>query len=157
MKNRTAVLTRSVRGLVSEDPLNVTTQGSPKNSYSEFSDTNNISLVTFIERGSTKLIIPGDLEQDGWEALLGRQDFVTELADVNVFVASHHGRESGYCEDVFNVCSPHVIVFSDSEIVHGTQEMSQTYAQHASGVQFNGETRYVLSTRNDGSITWNIG
>lgn len=127
------------------------------NSYdADFLDTNNISLVTFLECGSTKFIIPGDLERAGWDELLTRQDFVNELAGVNVFIASHHGREGGYHEDVFRVCSPHVIVFSDSEIQHATQEMSQAYAQHASGVTFNGETRYVLSTRNDGTLTWTI-
>ena len=127
------------------------------NSYgAQFSDTNNISLVTFLECGLTKFIMPGDLERIGWEELLTRQDFVDELAGVNVFIASHHGREDGYHEDVFRVCSPHVIVFSDSEIQYATQEMAQTYAEHASGVTFNGETRYVLSTRNDGTLTWTI-
>ena len=37
------------------------------NLYSdEFSDTNNISLVTFVKCGNTKFIIPGDLEVKGW-------------------------------------------------------------------------------------------
>ena len=123
----------------------------------EFSDTNNISLVTFLKCGSTKFIIPGDLGTRGWDALLSRQDFITELADVNVFIASHHGREDGYNEDVFSVCHPSVVIFSDSEIEFATQEMAQAYAKHASGVSFNGDTRYVLSTRNDGSLSWTIG
>ncbi len=127
------------------------------NSYgTQFPDTNNISLVTFLECGSTKFIIPGDLERAGWDKLLTRQDFVDELVGVNVFIASHHGREGGYHEGVFRVCSPHVVVFSDSEIQHGTQEMSKTYAEHASGITFNGEMRYVLSTRNDGTLMWTI-
>lgn len=127
------------------------------NTYgAQFQDTNNISLVTFLECGATKFIIPGDLERIGWSALLTRQDFVDELAGVNVFIASHHGRESGYHEDVFQVCSPHIIVFSDSEIQYATQEMSQRYAEHASGVIFSGETRYVLSTRKDGTLIWTI-
>lgn len=127
------------------------------NSYgAQFPDTNDISLVTFLQCGSTKFIIPGDLEGSGWHGLLTRQDFVNELAGVNVFIASHHGREDGYNEDVFEVCRPRVVVFSDSEIEHATQEMSQAYAAHASGVTFNGVTRYVLSTRNDGSLTWTI-
>ncbi len=128
------------------------------NSYSnEFTDTNNISLVTFLQCGDTKFIIPGDIEKKGWLALLEKRDFVNELASVNVFIASHHGRENGYCEDVFEICTPNVIIFSDSNIKHATQEMAQTYAKHASGIPFNGSTRYVLSTRNDGSLTWNFG
>jgi len=127
------------------------------NPYSnEFNDTNNISLVTFLECGDTKFIIPGDIEKKAWEALLKKQDFINELAGVNVFIASHHGRENGYCSRVFEYCAPNVIIFSDSNIKHATQEMANTYSQHANGIQFNGDTRYVLSTRNDGSLTWTI-
>ncbi len=127
------------------------------NSYGiDFSDTNNISLVTFLECGANKFIIPGDLEKDGWEVLLRSESFVSELEGVNIFIASHHGRENGYCREVFDVCSPKVVIFSDSNIQHATQEMAQTYANHAQGISFNGTTRYVLSTRNDGSLTWTI-
>jgi len=128
-----------------------------QNTYGpQFSDTNNLSLVTFLQCMSTKFIIPGDLEAPGWTALLARQDFVTELRSVKVFIASHHGRESGYSEDVFRICTPQVVIFSDSEIQHGTQETAQKYGSHATGVLFSGSTRYVLSTRSDGSLTWTI-
>lgn len=127
------------------------------NPYSDgFPDTNNISLITFLECSGTKFIIPGDIETKGWLALLERHDFESELAEVNVFVASHHGREDGYCEDLFDIRRPDVVIFSDSSMKHATQEMSQTYANHASGITFSGTTRYVLSTRNDGSLTWTI-
>ncbi|MDZ7723438.1 MAG: hypothetical protein U5R06_11690 [candidate division KSB1 bacterium] len=120
----------------------------------EYCDTNNISLVTFLQFGETKFIFPGDLENKGWEGLLNNPDFVGELNGVNVFVASHHGRENGYCSEVFDHCSPQVVVISDGEIKYATQEMVNTYAAHAAGIQFNGDTRYVLTTRRDGTITW---
>lgn len=120
----------------------------------EYIDTNNISLVTFLQFGATKFIIPGDLEKKGWNGLLEKSDFTDELKGVDVFVASHHGRESGYCAEVFDHCSPKVIVISDGEIKYASQEMVKTYAAHAAGVQFNGETRYVLTTRRDGTISW---
>ena len=123
----------------------------------EFEDTNNISLVTFFECGGTKFIIPGDVENAGWLGLLRNQNFIKELFGVNVFIASHHGRENGYCEDVFRYCKPDVFVFSDSKVKHATQEVTQLYSQHAKGISFNGETRYVLTTRNDGSLTWTLG
>lgn len=121
----------------------------------QFGDTNNISLVTFLKFGGHRFIIPGDLEEAGWRALLSRTDFQAELRDVNVFVASHHGRESGYCPEVFALCRPRVVVFSDGPILHATQEMANTYGSHATGVPFDGKTRRVLSTRSDGSISWN--
>lgn len=38
--------------------------------------------------------------------MLKNADFRQRLAEVNVFVASHHGRENGYCEEVFQYCKP---------------------------------------------------
>ena len=128
-----------------------------KNPFSnEFPDTNNISLVTFLECKGNKFIIPGDLETKGWLALLNNKDFIEELTGVNIFVAPHHGRESGYCKDVFGICNPDVIIFSDSSIKYATQEMSQTYGNHASGINLKDVNRKVLSTRNDGTLTWTM-
>lgn len=123
----------------------------------EFKDTNNISLVVFLTiNNEKKFIITGDLETAGWDALLRRSDFRSELASVNVFLASHHGRESGYHADVFDYCKPEVVVISDDEIKYETQEMTRRYADHARGIQFRGETRRVFSTRSDGSIYWSF-
>lgn len=127
------------------------------NNYrTDFSDTNNISLVTFLEFGTVRLIIPGDLEVVGWKHLLNNNQFKSKLSSVNVFLASHHGRENGYCAEVFRICRPDVVVFSDSPIKYATQEMASIYARHASGVNFNGERRHVISTRKDGSVSWNV-
>lgn len=127
------------------------------NSYPAFTDTNNLSLVAFVHYDGMGIIFPGDLEKAGWEKLLEIQNFRNHLARVNIFVASHHGRESGYCEDVFNYCSPDIVIISDKEIVHETQK--NNYASHATGVPWNGgpERRYVLTTRADGMITINKG
>ena len=122
------------------------------NDYPEFTDTNNLSLVSFIHYDGMGIIIPGDLEREGWLKLLQDSQFCSNLARVNIFIASHHGRENGYCEAVFKYCSPDIFVISDKEIVHDTQD--NVYATHASGVPFNNnsDTRYVLTTRSDGSI-----
>lgn len=122
----------------------------------DFTDTNNLSLVVFLSVGSTKFIIPGDLEKPGWQKLLSLDEFRKELASIDIFIASHHGREGGYCEDVFKFCRPDAVVFSDGPIEFGTQDMTNTYAQYCTGLTFNNETRKVLSTRKDGSLTWTI-
>ncbi|HEX7028614.1 MAG TPA: hypothetical protein VF268_15335, partial [Gammaproteobacteria bacterium] len=79
--------------------------------------------------------------------------FCDHLRRVNIFVASHHGRVSGYCESVFDCCKPDIVIISDKEIIHETQK--QMYAKHAKGLLWNGgpEKRYVLTTRSDGMIT----
>ena len=124
------------------------------NCYPSFEDTNNLSLLTFLEMGGVSFVLPGDLEKPGWSALLQNLSVRKLLGRVDIFVASHHGRESGYCKEVFDYCCPQSVIISDGPIQYDTQEMSNVYGQHASGGLFNGQTRKVVSTRNDGNIWW---
>jgi len=119
-------------------------------------DSNNISMVTFLTVSGTTILLPGDIERAGWLQLLENPDFADRLAAVNIFIASHHGRENGYCDEIFAHygCRPDVFVFSDSPIQYATQEMTTAYARWANGIRFNGQRRSVLTTRNDGSLTW---
>jgi len=123
------------------------------NIYPSFDDENNLSLITILRYYDFGIIFPGDMLQAGWRQLLARRDLQAALAGVNVFVASHHGRDSGYCPDVFNFCSPELVVFSDKAILHDTQKTAGLYRQQTRGVRFfDGETRHVLTTRNNGYI-----
>lgn len=117
-------------------------------------DTNNLSVVTVLTCNGVKIIIPGDMEKKGWESLLEDTKFINDIKDSGIFIASHHGRESGYCKEVLDLCNPEVIVFSDSNIMYATQEMSNQYSSHARGIYFNGQNRFVLTTRNDGMLQW---
>jgi beta-lactamase superfamily II metal-dependent hydrolase len=123
------------------------------NPYPVFQDTNNLSLVTFIHHDQVSIVIPGDLERAGWMMLLENPNFIENLEQVDIFVASHHGRENGYLEEIFNHCWPAIVIISDTIIHFDTQE--HNYANHALGVLCDGgpESRYVLTTRNDGNIT----
>ncbi|HEY1525427.1 MAG TPA: hypothetical protein VGH51_04245 [Candidatus Angelobacter sp.] len=106
------------------------------NSYPEFTDTNNLSVVSFLQYGGSSICVTGDLERAGWESLLLRSDFREHLHSVNIFIASHHGRISGYCERVFDYCNPAIILISDKEMVYESQKCD--YAKHASGITWNG-------------------
>jgi hypothetical protein len=122
------------------------------NSYPSFTDTNNLSQVLFLHYPGLSIVFPGDLEKAGWRTLLQRGDFRAHLARVNIFVASHHGRESGYAPEVFDVCEPDIVVISDESKQYDTQETN--YGQHSTGITWNQtETRKVLTTRKDGMIT----
>lgn len=126
------------------------------NRYPTFTDTNNLSVVTFVHYHGVGVVFPGDLETAGWRALLGNLPFRRHLQRVNIFVASHHGRTTGYCKEVFDYCKPDVIIVSDKEKVYDTQNTN--YTQYANGVSRPGrdgnpETRYVFTTRSDGDVS----
>jgi hypothetical protein len=79
--------------------------------------------------------------------------FLDCLRRTKIFIASHHGRIGGYCAEVFNYCSPDIVIISDKSVEHDTQAHN-SYQQHAAGVHFgDGTARKVLTTRNDGKIT----
>ena len=130
--------------------ISITTFSNP---YPTFTDMNNLSLVTFLEYQGRGIVIPGDLERAGWEKLLEDPNFCGCLRRTNIFIASHHGRKAGYSERVFEYCNPEVIILSDKDVVHDSQE--HNYTKHASGIRWNGipaQKRYVLTTRSDGHI-----
>jgi len=118
-------------------------------------NTNHLSQMVFIEFGSSKICVAGDLEKPAWEKILKKPEVRDHLNKVNVLIAPHHGRENGYHEAIFQYCSPEVIVISDKDIVHDTQNgMAQLYSSHVrgGGINFNGSWRKVLTTRSDGHI-----
>lgn len=117
-----------------------------------FDDENSLSVLTFVHYEGIRIVFPGDLTAEGWEAFLQNSSFRSWLERTNIFVASHHGREDGYCPEVFEYCAPSVIIISDKSIMYGTQIVD--YGQHASGIRWNQtETRYSLTTRRDGKLT----
>lgn len=121
------------------------------NNYPMFEDTNNLSLVTFLHYHGLHIIFPGDLEEAGWRALLNQQPFINHLGRVNLFVASQHGRESGYCAEIFEYCQPELVIIPEESIQYETQET--VYQKHATGMQVGDSRRYVLSTHSAGMIT----
>jgi beta-lactamase superfamily II metal-dependent hydrolase len=133
------------------------------NSYPQFTTTNDLSLVVFVKYAGFKILFPGDLEEAGWLALLANQNFRAELANTDILVASHHGRENGYCRQVFDYCHPQAVVMSDKSIVHDTQLMAQVYhnevvKHHPNGVYVltTNKRRHVLTTRRDGHIQFEV-
>jgi len=123
--------------------------------YPEFDDENNLSFVIYLKLNGIGFLFPGDLETVGWETLLKRdQSFRLAVADTKVLIASHHGRESGLCPDVFTKhgCKPFWVVVSDKGYQYDTQKTVPFYSSYTKGAYFRGETRKVLTTRNDGRI-----
>ena len=103
------------------------------NSYPAFTDTNNLSLLCFLKVNGVSFVLPGDLERSGWIELLKNHSVRELLGHVDIFIASHHGRESGYCSKVFDYCRPQLVIMSDGPVEYDTQKMPSQYGRHASG------------------------
>lgn len=128
------------------------------------SNINNHSGVVVFEYLGARIVIPGDNEPTSWKELLNQPEFVSMVSDAHVFMASHHGRESGYCPELFaalNNEAPRLCVVSDAG-VQDTDARSR-YTYHAEGwpvgsrITRETETRYCLTTRDDGSVEIEVG
>ncbi len=128
-----------------------------ENNFTDFENPNinDLSVVTFAQYMGWTVIFPGDLERPGWLKLMEIPEFREWLQKVDIFIASHHGRESGHCEEVFEYCSPKLVIMSDkSQSVTTYPEKYRTHAQGLNVTNAAGEKkkRFVLTTRSDGAI-----
>ncbi|MFV8668121.1 hypothetical protein ACNRC9_03735 [Ralstonia pseudosolanacearum] len=82
------------------------------------------------------------------------------LGTVDILMASHHGRENGFCEEAFNFCRPQAVVISDKPIVHDTQRTVPDYRAVVRDagvvVRTTMKRRHVLTTRRDGWIQFEV-
>ncbi|ESZ26112.1 hypothetical protein [Mesorhizobium sp. L2C067A000] len=120
----------------------------------EFEDENNLSLVSIIESHGIRICFPGDMEVAGWERLLECGSFRTAMGEVDILVASHHGRRNGCSERLFDETGlyPAFVVISDSGREYASQDTVSWYRHRCRGFELNGERRRVLSTRKDGRV-----
>jgi competence protein ComEC len=124
---------------------------------------NNHSIVTVVSYLGWKMIVPGDNETQSWEELLERKDFREAIKGTMVLMASHHGRENGFCENLFKYITPRLVIVSDGPV--GTTSITDKYYNVTTEAGWNvthtdsGETeqRWVLTTRNDKSIRMRVG
>jgi beta-lactamase superfamily II metal-dependent hydrolase len=105
----------------------------------DFDDENNLSLVVILKAHGLTICFPGDMEVAGWKSLLRNPAFVQAVGEVNVFVASHHGRKNGCCEELFSQTNlqPAVVVISDSGMEYATQETVGWYRNRVRGINLN--------------------
>lgn len=122
---------------------------------------NNHSAVVVFEHHGLKVVIPGDNESASWGALLKNDEFVDAVTGADIFMASHHGRESGFSSELLKIVKPRLCVISDGRALD--TDASQRYYHYSSGWDVHSrsgaasEKRYCVTTRSDGSIDIEIG
>jgi competence protein ComEC len=116
---------------------------------------NNLSVVTFIEFGDETILYGGDMEEKGWLEMLKKENFRHHLKKTTILIASHHGNDSGYCNELFDYFTPKITIFSAGSYVDDNAR--NKYENHTKGMTVRNqsgyeENRLVLTTRNDGHI-----
>jgi len=127
----------------------------------ETSNINNHSLVIIVSYALSKIVIPGDNEAPSWKELLSDPMFVAAVKGADILLASHHGREAGYCGELFEAMGkPKLVVVSDGRF--GDTSATSRYSSQATGwAVFDSagteDNRKCLTTRSDGHITIKFG
>lgn len=140
-----------------------TTSGQPAVAIESFvnagtapSNLNNHSVVVSVRYAGWEFLIPGDNEASSWRALSSDPRFASLLQSCDVFLASHHGRDSGYCDATFPaLLTPQLCIVSDG-CVRDT-DASAKYGARATGLKVirpdgNIERRFCITTRDNGLI-----
>lgn len=134
-----------------------------------YDDPNTSSLITLISFNGFKILMGGDLPKEGWLKILEKKDFVKAIQGTTILKASHHGRDVGYCSELFDVISPKLCIISDkalekdNESTTATDKYTAAIKKNGGGIEFSYVStgvsvgiRYVLTTRKDKSISMNI-
>ncbi len=124
------------------------------------SNINNHSIVTVVTYAGLRILLPGDNEPESWRELLGNVDFRNAIGGTDVLLAPHHGRDSGFCNDLFSYFTPRIVAISDGRYCDSSA--TDRYGRIASGWTVHRRNgvdveRKCVTTRNDGDIVIEIG
>lgn len=110
-------------------------------------------LITFTgAKYIQKFLFPGDLEQKGWLELLKRKSFKEAIKNTTFFITSHHGHTSGYCKEIFDAMGKPLLNIVSTHSGDENVEAAYSNPENAIGIDFDGNVRYMLSTRKDNNI-----
>ena len=110
-------------------------------------DVNNNSLLMRVTYGSTRILICGDSGEEAWARISD-----TDIRNVDLLLASHHGNDSGYYQPKVAVMAPKYVVISAGP---GTPyDADQKYRRYArQGVRSTRTERLMASCDNLGNIS----
>jgi len=124
------------------------------------SNLNNHSIVALFEYKGMKVLIPGDNELPSWNELKEQTVFLSSTKDIDVLLAPHHGRDSGFDNDTIANFNPRLTIISDGRF--GDSSAASRYSAKTRGWKVHkrnstDEERKCVTTRSDGVIVAKIG
>lgn len=124
------------------------------------SNINNHSVVVFFEHAGIKALLPGDNEPPSWNELKKMAGFLDITKDLDVLLAPHHGRNSGFDNDTMTHFNPRITVVSDGQYCDSSA--TARYAEKSRGWVVHKrdgskQDRNCLTTRKDGPVRVSFG
>lgn len=121
--------------------------------YTDDISVNNASIIVFYKYKNNLFVVPGDIEEPGWNEVYTinkvKIDEIVSNADSVVLVAPHHGRKTGYTQNMIDVLKPTLILVSDK---YGKGETDSRFYSAASGYPVNEKLEHLVSTKTSGRI-----
>jgi beta-lactamase superfamily II metal-dependent hydrolase len=117
---------------------------------------NNSGMVAVVTITGTlfteKFVFGADIETDGWTELLKNPAFKAAVKGADFYIASHHGHSSGFSTELYDAMGKPILNLIS--VTSGDEHVDARYGseEYASGTKIDGEKRYSLTTRTDGSI-----
>lgn len=121
---------------------------------------NNHSIVVVIECAETKIVIPGDNQENSYLELMSKPSFMAAIKNADMLLAPHHGRVSGYNVDFVNQVNPKLTIVSDGRFCDTSA--NGRYSAKSSGWTVhkksgNSVIRKCLTTNTDGEVVAKFG
>jgi competence protein ComEC len=133
------------------------------NDYSQEVTGNNTSVVALYHYAGWLFVCPGDIEDVGWTKLWSAKQAEFEplisKSKWRVLVTPHHGRTSGYSQQMMDNIKPHLVIVSD---VVGQSETDRRFRENPTGLNMTiapeSEKRLwkFISTKGDGRVRFEI-
>lgn len=112
---------------------------------------NDASIVLSYLYAGVMIIFPGDIGPRGWATLVEKKgrflDTHLKASKIRILVAPHHGRTSGYSQDMIDYLRPSAVVVSDA---YGAGPTDSRFYRVGGGLLSGRETRKLISTKLNG-------
>jgi beta-lactamase superfamily II metal-dependent hydrolase len=120
---------------------------------------NNLSILSVLTYDGMKIIIPGDNEFASLENLMKNEDFRIVVADCDILIAPHHGRESAYHSGFVKLANPRLTIVSDGSLCDTSANSRYSAVSRGWNIYKKGQqyTRKMLSTNSDGEVYIDFG
>ena len=128
------------------DPLNYNYNGGinikifdPPYFKQDINDLNTFSPVIVLEFAEMKIVLTGDNNKEILQYSIEQdREFVRAISNSFILLAPHHGRDTDFCKDFFDIVNPYLTIVSDKKIAHDSQITTATNYKNDKHLNING-------------------